>query len=115
MGLGKEVEMCRFESEATFWRTLEFIRIFFCSKNFDLFLIDDEEWEDMSDNDEDEVEGEMEVDERLEDISVAECVIDGKNQREIPLTECFFSGHCSKTIDDNLKYMEENFGFFIPM
>ena len=76
-------------------------------------LIDDEEWEDMSDDDEDEVE--MEVDERLEDISVAECVLDGKNQREIPLTECFFSGHISKTIDDNLKYMEENFGFFIPM
>ena len=67
-------------------------------------LIDDEEWEDMSDDDEDEVE--MEVDERLEDISVAECVLDGKNQREIPLTECFFSGHISKTIDDNLKYME---------
>ena len=75
--------------------------------------LDEEEWEDMSDDDENDDDDEEE-DKRIADISTAECVLDGKNQREIPLTECFFSGHVSPTIDDNLAYMETKFGFFIP-
>ena len=70
---------------------------------------DEEGWEDMEGDEEDEA-----VDERLPEISMAECVLDGVNQREIPLTECFFSGHISPTIEANLAYMETQFGFFIP-
>ena len=77
---------------------------------------DDDEWEDLSDDEEiieDEVPVE-EVDEGIDGINTAECVIDGINQREIPLNECFFSGHISNSIEANLKHMETKFGFFIP-
>merc|ERR1711992_298886 len=73
--------------------------------------LEDDEWEDCSDDEEDDT---MEQDQRLPDIETAECLIDGKNQREIPLTECFFSGFVSATVEDNLAYMEREFGFFIP-
>merc|ERR1711937_1053493 len=67
---------------------------------------EDDEWEDLSDNEE--------IDEGIEGINTAECIIDGVNQREIPLNECFFSGHISESIDANVRYMETNYGFFIP-
>merc|ERR1712235_160442 len=79
---------------------------------------DDDEWEDLSGDEEiveedDRAIGE-EVDEGIDGINTAECVIDGINQREIPLNECFFSGHISDSIEANLKHMETKFGFFIP-
>jgi len=77
--------------------------------------LEDDEWEEMSEEGEDARNDDaMEEDERIPEISAAECVLDGKNQRDIPLTECFFSGHMSDTIDANLEYMEKTFGFFIP-
>lgn len=79
---------------------------------------DDDEWEDLSGDEEiveeDDRAVEEEVDEGIDGINTAECVIDGINQREIPLNECFFSGHISDSIEANLKHMETKFGFFIP-
>ena len=77
---------------------------------------DDDEWEDLSDEEEivDDRATEEEIDEGIDGINTAECVIDGINQREIPLNECFFSGHISDSIEANLKHMETKFGFFIP-
>ena len=77
---------------------------------------DDDEWEDLSDEEEivDNRATEEEIDEGIDGINTAECVIDGINQREIPLNECFFSGHISDSIEANLKHMETKFGFFIP-
>ena len=77
---------------------------------------DDDEWEDLSGDEEivEEDDRAEEVDEGIDGINTAECVIDGINQREIPLNECFFSGHISDSIEANLKHMETKFGFFIP-
>ena len=74
--------------------------------------LEDEDWEDMSD-DEDMEEDVDESDDRLAEISEAECVLDGVNQREIPLNECFFTGKVFNTVDENVKHME-SLGFFIP-
>jgi len=74
--------------------------------------LEDEDWEDMSDDEEME-EDVDESDDRLAEISEAECVIDGVNQREIPLNECFFTGKVFNTVDENVKHME-SLGFFIP-
>ena len=74
--------------------------------------LEDEDWEDMSD-DEDMEEDVDESDDRLAEISEAECVLDGVNQREIPLNECFFTGKIFNTVDENVKHME-SLGFFIP-
>ena len=76
---------------------------------------DDDEWEDLSDEEEIvDNRATEEIDEGIDGINTAECVIDGINQREIPLNECFFSGHISDSIEANLKHMETKFGFFIP-
>ena len=74
----------------------------------------DEEWEDMSTDEEiDEMEEDAGEEESFaEDVL---CVEDGKHQREIPVNECLFSGHISKNIDANILYMEQNYSFFIPM
>ena len=74
---------------------------------------DDEEWEDMSDEDDEDFEEVLEEDEITKEPVV--CIEDGKHQREIPVNECLFSGHISKNIDANLKYMNLHYGFFIPM
>jgi len=79
--------------------------------------LDEDEWEDLSDDEEiveEEGDIEEEVDEGIDGINTAECVVDGINQREIPLNECFFSGHISESIEANLRHMETKYGFFIP-
>merc|ERR1719343_180349 len=65
-------------------------------------------------SDDEDMEEDVDVsDDRLAEISEAGCVLDGVNQREIPLNECFFTGKIFTTVDENVKHME-SLGFFIP-
>jgi Zn ribbon nucleic-acid-binding protein len=42
------------------------------------------------------------------------CILDGVDQRDIPIEECTFCGHISVDADINIKHMEDKHSFYVP-
>lgn len=72
---------------------------------------DDGDWSDCSDD-----EGvKMKVDQvvQLPEEPIM-CILDGVDQRDIPIEECTFCGHISVDADINIKHMEDKHSFYVP-
>ncbi|CAL9689432.1 unnamed protein product [Knipowitschia caucasica] len=69
-----------------------------------------EEWEDVEEEDMEEVSSEEEEEEQMEETAAAEGVLPGS----IPVTDCLFCPHHSRSLLRNVAHMTHVHGFFIP-
>ncbi|XP_066537294.1 cytoplasmic 60S subunit biogenesis factor ZNF622 [Hoplias malabaricus] len=72
---------------------------------------EEEEWEDMDDDDDDEDEMEADEDEQMEEEGhAASAAAPGA----IPVTDCLFCPHHSRSLRKNISHMTKTHSFFIP-